>query len=541
MIGMTRLQRLERENKDLRIRLENREGKAELALCALEDEAKTFKGQLREKDKVINMLQASYVTLTEENEDLRHQIKILRNENSVLRDTLEKAEDRSAKLAARLQKDSSNSNKPPSSDSPFTKAKATSEKEKSGKKVGGQPGHKGHRLMPSLNPNVVFDRMPPKVCPCCGEKVVILEDYEARQVVDVEIKVTVTEERSHQGQCVGCSKVWQGEFSEGFNSPVGYGSSVKAMVATLNADANVPINKTALFMSSITDGQINMSDGTIVNIIADLAEKLEPATEDIADELAACNVLNVDEAGCSVNGNLTWIQIISNKHYSLFGRSLKRGTPNDTMNNLILLFTGILVHDHLMSYYRYKHLTHGECNVHILRYLKAVRKIMKHPWAEAMTSLLAKANNRKKELIEAGCTGMEEDELIKIRNEYVKILEQGQIEYEAAIAGKKNITYYNEERRLLNRLKEYIDEHLLFLYDFTAPFDNNGAERDCRKLKGKEKTAGCFRSDDGIDNYSVIASVIATLRKQGKNIFSAIRNTFQGVCIRFGKSVNSDK
>ena len=40
MIGLTPMQALKKENKDLRVRLENRQGKAELALCAMEDEMK---------------------------------------------------------------------------------------------------------------------------------------------------------------------------------------------------------------------------------------------------------------------------------------------------------------------------------------------------------------------------------------------------------------------------------------------------------------------------------------------------------------------
>jgi transposase len=280
-----------------------------------------------------------------------------------------------------------------------------------------------------------------------------------------------------------------------------------------------------------------MSDGTVVNIIDDLAGGFAGPLQDIAGALASCGVLNVDETGYRVNGNLTWMQIISSENYSLYGRSPKRGTPNEAMDSLLLLFTGVLVHDHLKSYYRYTHLTHAECNTHGLRYLKAVTEIMSHTWAKAMAGLLTDANERKKELIDAGASGMEDTELAGIRRKYTDILRQGWLEYEAAIAGKKNITYYNEERRLLNRLEDYIDEHLRFLSDFTVPFSNNGAEHGAYHLKRKHKTAGGFRSDGGVDNYAAVASVIATLRKQRTPIFPAIRNTFRGAPPRFSKPV----
>jgi len=539
MIGLTRLQTLERQNKDLRIRLENRQGKSELALCAVEDEMKELKARLRDKDNTIVMLQAGYAPLMAENQRLRQQNKDLRAENAALRGALDKAEDRAAKLAAMQKKDSTTSSKPPSNDPQFNKAKATSGREKSGKKPGGQLGHKGYHLKPSLNPDIIINNMPPGISPCCGEKVICDGVFEPRQLIDIEVTVNVTEERSHIGHCTGCGKVWHGEFSEGFSSYVGYGSTVKSMVAALNADANVPVNKTVQFLSYLTEGRLNMSDGTVVNIVSELAWRLTPAIQDIVGALASCGVLNVDETGFRVSGSLAWIQIISNENYSLFGRSVKRGTPNETMDNLILLFTGVLVHDHLKSYYRYTHLSHAECNTHGLRYLKAVTVIMKHPWAEALAKLLTDANKRKKKLIAGGSTGMEEEELADIRGKYENILKQGRMEYEIAINGKKNITYFEEERRLLNRLSDYIDEHLRFLCDFEVPFSNNGAEQGAGYLKSKLRTAGGFRSDGGVDSYTVIASVIATLRKQGMNIFAAIRNAFLGICPRFCNSEDS--
>ena len=533
MKQLTRLQILERQNKDLRARLENRQGKAELSLCAFEDGMNELKAQLAAKDKIIAMLQAGLSSLTEDYNGQRQANEEMRKEIDALRDALDKAEDRAAKLAAMLKKDSTTSSQPPSKDNAFAKAKAKSGKKRSGKKPGGQFGHKGHRLEPSPEPDIIVDRMPPISCPCCNGEVIGTEGFEARQVIDVEVIVTVTEERSHSGQCTSCGKTWSGDFSENFKSPVGYGHSVKTIAATLNADANVPINKTARFISNLTGGRISMSDGTVVNITDELAGKLGPTVQDIILMLASCGVLNVDETGMRLNGNVSWMQIISSEFFSLFGRSLKRGTPNDAMNNLILLFTGVLVHDHLISYYGYTHLTHAECNVHILRYLKAVTEIMKHPWAKDMAELLSDANKRKKELVESNKASISPKELEKIRSQYINLLNQGQSEYDAAIAGKKNITYYAEERRLLNRLRKFIDEHLLFLADFNVPFDNNGAERDAKHVKGKQKTAGGFRSDKGIDNYATIASVIGTLRKQRMNIFTAIKAAFKGDCPRF--------
>jgi transposase len=453
-------------------------------------------------------------------------------ESYALKTVLDKQNDRISKLESMLKKDSSMSDKPPSADPLFVKAKATSTKEKSDKNVGGQKGHKGHYLKPK-NPDIIIDKKPPEHCPHCNGEMIIDNEYEPRQIIDIKVEVITTEERSFVGTCCNCGLIVEGEFSKGFNSPVGYGPSLKTIVSTLNTDSNVTINKVAQFISSLTDGQINMSHGTVVNIIKSLATKLKPSINDITLQLASCSVLNVDETGVSINGDLTWMQIIANKDLSLFGRNPKRGTLNDAMDKLLLLFTGNLMHDHLKSYYKYDHLTHSECNSHSGRYLNAVDEIMKHPWAKAMADLLVETNNQKKALQAKNIHNMNDEQLNDIRIRYLNILDQGQSEYDEAISGKIHTSYYDEERRLLKRLREYTNEHLRFILNFDVPFTNNIAEHGARYIKGKKKVSNCFRSDSGCDNYATIASVLDTLRKQNLGIFSSINSVFKGEDLRF--------
>jgi len=101
-------------------------------------------------------------------------------------------------------------------------------------------------------------------------------------------------------------------------------------------------------------------------------------------------------------------------------------------------------------------------------------------------------------------------------------------EYKAAIDGKKNIRRFREKFCLLRRLHAYKDEHLRFLSNFNAPFGNNCSEQSVHAIKRKVRDAGCFRSDQGAKNHMAIASVIATTKKQKKNIFKMIKDTFEG-------------
>ena len=67
----------------------------------------------------------------------------------------------------------------------------------------------------------------------------------------------------------------------------------------------------------------------------------------------------------------------------------------------------------------------------------------------------------------------------------------------------------------------------MFLYDFTAPFDNNLSERELRHIKTKQKISGYFNSFSGAQMYSNIKSLIIILKKQGKNFYNEIFNIYE--------------
>ncbi len=107
--------------------------------------------------------------------------------------------------------------------------------------------------------------------------------------------------------------------------------------------------------------------------------------------------------------------------------------------------------------------------------------------------------NIKEQYISRGEEKISEEEYNSFKSRYLNILNEGNKEMK--IDYKTN-AYKEDERKLLNRLIKYCDNHLLFLKKFFVPFSNNRAKSDLRGIKIKQKT-GKFRSVEGANIYEL--------------------------------------
>src|SRR5690348_10749573 len=89
----------------------------------------------------------------------------LEAQNARQREQIAALLERVQELEARLAKDSHNSNKPPASD-PLGRKRPRSQRRKSGKKAGGQLGHRGETLPLVAAPDEVVEHRP-SVCAGC--------------------------------------------------------------------------------------------------------------------------------------------------------------------------------------------------------------------------------------------------------------------------------------------------------------------------------------------------------------------------------------
>ncbi len=72
------------------------------------------------------------------------------------------------------------------------------------------------------------------------------------------------------------------------------------------------------------------------------------------------------------------------------------------------------------------------------------------------------------------------------------------------------------------------DAVLAFAFNKEVPFTNNLAERDIRPVKVKQKISNCFRTLSGAEIYARIEGFVSTVRKNNRNVYSELFNTFEG-------------
>ena len=427
-------------------------------------------------------------------------------------------------LKARLNKNSKNSNKPPSTDE-FIKPK--SQRKKSGKKTGGQKGHKGHTLKMSETPDEVIIHRP-EGCRKCGCRLgeVNPASIEKRQVFDLPpLNLSVIEHRSETITCPCCGKVNKADFPEGVTQPVQYGNNIKALLVYLNQYQLVPYNRTKEFIEDVCGCSI--SEATIYNAIETAFEHLGPVETEIIDRLINSEVVNVDETGMRVEAKRQWLHVTSTKELTHYKWHPKRGNIATDEIGILPQIKGILVHDFWKPYYKYS-CGHVLCNTHNIRELTGIFELTGQKWAQDMIELLLEIKRKvdgRKQLSEA----LHPDEINDFEKRYIAIVAQGYRDNPPPEHVKKRGRQkQGRARNMLNRLSLHRHEILAFMKDFRIPFDNNQAERDIRMMKVKQKISGVFRSAKGADMFCRIRSYISTARKNSVPIFEAIKTALDG-------------
>ena len=441
--------------------------------------------------------------------DLKQENKCLREENQLLRDD-------NARLRSIINNDSSNTSLPPSTDQKSGKTANTfNGRKKTERKAGGQKGHAGVTLTKAEIEEKIRSGRCRHEIKTVGK--VSGDTYVKKYVLDLAVEPVITEIRIYADEngnmCIPPE----------YRSDVTYGTTIKALAVALYSEGVMSNDRIASFLNAASNGELELSEGSVYGFCRKFADTSQASLQNLETHMLNKNVVATDATTVTVNGKQNYI-----RNFSISDTVVYRAMQSKSIDALKKLeflknYAGILLHDHETALYHFG-TEHAECNVHIIRYLRKNTEETGNNWSGEMITLLCEMNKMRKEYMRQGKSEFPAEITVLYEEKYASLLKKGREENK----NTKHKYARQDEVTLMNRMEKYRHNHLLFLYDFSVPFDDNISERDLRKAKNRQKMAGGFRKESGHEMYCNIMSIIETLKKRKMDIIENIKLLFMG-------------
>jgi transposase len=440
---------------------------------------------------------------------------------------LEELTARVTELERQVKRNSRNSSQPPAQDG-FQK-QPTSRRSKSGRPVGGQPGHRGATLRLREQPDQIETHAVTH-CAGCGQDLQAQPalHFERRQVFERPVLAfRVTEHRSEHKVCGHCQTRTQAPFPAAVTNVVQYGPRAQAVALYLRNYQLLPQARTSELFADLF-GQ-RLTPGTLATLQQSAATALTEFESVLKTAVQTAPLAHFDETGLAVAGQRHWLHVASTPHLTHYATHAKRGTAATDEIGILPHFHGIAVHDAWAPYWR-ADCEHALCNAHHLRELTALVEQGDQPWAQDLIEHLCDIKRTVEQARAAGAEGLNAATHEACTTRYQALLTQGLSGNPAApaVLGQRGRSKQSKARNLLLRLEQHETEVLRFMTDFRVPFDNNLAERDLCMMKVQQKISGCFRAGAGAEACCRIRSYVSTVRKHGSNVLTALEQVFTG-------------
>lgn len=401
-------------------------------------------------------------------------------------------------LEARLNRNSKNSNQPPSADSPFQKP-ASSEKKPHGK-PGGRKGHKGHRHA-FLVPDHVVNHLP-ELCTCGRTDFTDLKVFYIHQQVELpEVKPDVTHHCLNEGTCTTCGRRVQASRNQiPLVERSGFGPRMTAFVALMAGILGASRREIQRLLADVFE--IPASLGGIQKTIDRASDATKPHHEAIAAIARSAPVNHIDETSWRSQNLLRWLWVMTNKAVAFF--RLLPGRSKKDFEALVGTWTGILISDDYGLYRKWANL-HQTCLAHLIRRAQKL--------AESADPILANFGRRIGTELKLACR-------------------MARPEHGPPTVGQWNAHYMrvltllfdhnertDEAGKLANALVRQLDALWVFLEAHGVDPTNNHAERTLRYPVTLRQHGQGTKSDKGERWVERILSVRETCRLRGHRSF----------------------
>ena len=403
-------------------------------------------------------------------------------------------------LKERLNQNSKNSDKPPSSDQNKPPRKRT----KSTKKRGGQKGRKGcNRAL--LEPTEVINKQPAHSRCQCGGEWCAEGEPERFQVTELpKIKPLVKEYHIQRHRCIRCGTTTH----PGYQPKLGYsrfGPRLHAFVAELSLTYRLSIRQIKTHLKRSFG--LKLSSGAISGILRRSAETVKASFDELHEWFKVdSSPKNVDETGWKLRGEKAYLIGAINKFASIFDISKNRKVL-DIEALIGSELDRVIISDRAKVYQPWTN--RQLCWAHVLRafiFISEARGGKTHgePLVDCADNLF-QANKKWR----AGELSVE-DYLLQTSNLKTKV--------------KRLLNTLNKQKRLselaagkVRHLLKFFDQLWTF-HDYPdIPIHNNDQERELRNPVIKRKLSFGNDSIANAKRYALLLSVIQTLNRQGRS------------------------
>ena len=282
-------------------------------------------------------------------------------------------QERIRELEAQLGQNSSNSSRPPSMDPleapPRPKAPPT------GRKRGGQPGHRGayRALLPVEQVDEVV-LVAPEVCRHCGQP--FLETAARRggrvwrhQVVELlPLAVRVTEYQMAVRRCAACGKRTRADLPAGVPRRP-FGPRLTAVVVLLSGRYRLSRREVQQALQDLWEVRVSL--GAVVGQEQAQSAALAPVVEEARAAVQTAPVVNIDETGWRQGQARAWLWAVVTAELTVF--RIDRTRSGAAVEALLgPEFTGVVGSDRWSAYNRFAAERRALCHAHLKRDFQAL-------------------------------------------------------------------------------------------------------------------------------------------------------------------------
>lgn len=271
---------------------------------------------------------------------------------------------------ARLEKNSSTSSKPPSSDI----TKPSNEQRRPGeRKIGAQARHPG-KQRDMLPPEQVERKVlpAPEQCPGCGGSLEEPQDLTEliQQTVELKEKPVEAIEYHCPGRwCSKCGKMHYAPLPEGVIEGQLFGPRLQALIAYMKGNLGASYTELSQFCTDVLG--IEVSRGMLCRVIARVNQALGTPYQELEAHIRKENTLNIDESGWYDSGSRYWVWLFCTQLVAFF--SIQPTRACKVLKEILgETFEGAIVSDFYGAYVKYASPKQQFCLAHLIRDIKFI-------------------------------------------------------------------------------------------------------------------------------------------------------------------------